>query len=99
MVILLGWSLHLRSRQGQVRQLRVPGDVGLTEKLSRMHEIDFADVQPLDVYSVEDAKAVDMVESGNRFSDGNFAVHLPWKGGVKTVQLCVRACDAGLFAA
>lgn len=50
-------------------------EIGFTEQLPRMYEVYFADVQSLDKgRSLEDARAVAVVQSGTPILDGHFGV-------------------------
>lgn len=60
-------------------------DVGLTGKLARVYDTDFVEVQPLDKeHSVEDPKAVAVVESGSQVLGSHSVVPLPRNSGAKT---------------
>lgn len=76
-------SSYAACKAGLVNRMST-GDSCLTEKLAKMYEVDLAHVQSLDKWcSVEDGRAVAIVQSGNRFLD-LFVFTLPWNGGTKT---------------
>ncbi|VDP88650.1 unnamed protein product [Echinostoma caproni] len=63
-------------------------------QVMQMYDAEFTDAQLLNLgVSVDDTKAIAIVESGTTFVGGHFVVPLPWKKGVNSGKLCVSALE------